>query len=74
MKIQLSDPPEFDDYSVYIDCITLLDQIRLLEGPRAVDNSLMRHPEIKVFLKNFQRSWMTRVKNNLLDRRGDYKR
>mgnify|MGYP000176594184 CR=1 FL=1 len=74
MKIQLSDTPEFDDYSVYIDCITLLDQIRLLEGPRAVDNTLMRHPEIKVFLKNFQRSWMTRVKNNLLDRRGDYKR
>ena len=73
MNIQMSGVPEFDEYSVYLDCLTLLEQIRLLEGPRAVDNTLMRHPEIKVFLKNYQRSWLKNIQGNLLVC-GDYKR
>lgn len=65
MNIQINHSNDFDDYSVYLDCMTLLDQIRLLEGPRAVDNTLMRHPEIKKFLKDFQRRWLSRIKSDL---------
>ena len=72
MNVHLSDSPDIDPYSVYIDCLTLLDQIRLLEGPRAVDNTLMRHPEIKAFLKAFQRAWIKRIDKILLEH-GAYK-
>lgn len=72
MKVPLSDSPDIDPYSVYIDCLTLLDQIRLLEGPRAVDNTLMRHSAIKAFLKAFQRVWIKRIEDTLLEH-GAYK-
>ena len=67
MKVPLSDSSDIDPYCVYIDCLTLLDQIRLLEGPRAVDNTLLRHPKIKVFLKAFQRVWIKRIEDTLLE-------
>lgn len=70
MNIKISEAG-FDDYSLYLDTITLLEQIKTLEGPRAVDNTLMRHPELKVFLKEFQRKWLNRIEKDLSI--GDYK-
>lgn len=71
MNIKISEAG-FDDYSLYLDTITLLEQIKMLEGPRAVDNTLMRHPELKAFLKEFQRKWLNRIEKDLSI--GDYKK
>lgn len=71
MNIKISEAG-FDDYSLYLDSITLLEQIKTLEGPRAVDNTLMRHPELKSFLKEFQRKWLNRIEKDLSI--GDYKK
>lgn len=71
MNIKISEAG-FDDYSLYLDTITLLEQIKTLEGPRAVDNTLMRHPELKVFLKEHQRKWLNQIEKDLSI--GDYKR
>ena len=71
MNIKISEAG-FDDYSLYLDTITLLEQIKTLEGPRAVDNTLMRHPELKTFLKEFQRKWLNRIESDLSI--GDYKK
>ena len=64
MNIKISEAG-FDDYSLYLDTITLLEQIKTLEGPRAVDNTLMRHPELKAFLKEHQRKWLNRIEKDL---------
>ena len=71
MNIKISEAG-FDEYSLYLDTITLLEQIKTLEGPRAVDNTLMRHPELKTFLKEFQRKWLNRIESDLSI--GDYKK
>ena len=71
MNIKISEAG-FDDYSLYLDTITLLEQIKTLEGPRAVYNTLMRHPELKAFLKEHQRKWLNRIEKDLSI--GDYKR
>ena len=71
MNIKVSEAG-FDDYSLYLDTITLLEQIKTLEGPRAVDNTLMRHPQLKAFLKEFQRKWLNRIESDLSI--GDYKK
>ena len=71
MNIKISEAG-FDEYSLYLDTITLLEQIKTLEGPRAVDNTLMRHSELKAFLKEHQRKWLNQIEKDLSI--GDYKK
>ena len=56
-----------DKKTLYNNCIQLLNDIRLTDGPMAVSSTLRRHPLIKTFILTQQRERMEYLEQTIED-------
>jgi hypothetical protein len=64
MKIEVQDDYSLQD-ALYNRLMLAFEQIRLIQGPLVVNGTLRKHPKIKKFLHNHQKSLIFKLESNI---------